>query len=93
MENAQLLDLWRGAIDTIALVAGPFLIVGLAVGLVMSLLQAATQMQENILSLVPKLLSVGLVMLVAGSWLMEQLTSFAHRSISSIVQIGLGGGL
>lgn len=93
MDNSELLDLWRAAIDTIALVSGPFLIAGLAVGLVMSLLQAATQMQENILSLVPKLASVGLVMLFAGSWLMNELTSFAVRAISSIVQIGNGGGL
>ena len=76
-----------------ALVASPFLIVGLLVGLFVSLLQAATQMQENILSLVPKLLSVGVVMLVAGSWLMSELTGFAIKSIGSIVKIGLGGGL
>lgn len=93
MESAELLDLWRSALYTMALVASPFLIVGLLVGLVVSLLQAATQMQENILSLVPKLLSVGVVMLVAGSWLMSELTGFAIKSIGSIVKIGLGGGL
>lgn len=93
MGNAELLDLWREAIYCMALVAGPFLLVGLAVGLVMSLLQAATQMQENILSLVPKLISVGLVMAIAGSWLMSELTGFTTRSISSIVTIGTGTGL
>ncbi len=93
MESAELLDLWRDALYCMALVASPFLILGLFVGLFVSLLQAATQMQENILSLVPKLLSVGLVMLVAGSWLMSELTGFAIKSIGSIVKIGLGGGI
>jgi flagellar biosynthetic protein FliQ len=93
MQTTELLDLWRDAIFCMAMVAGPFLIVALIVGLVMSLLQAATQMQENILSLVPKLLSVGLVMLIAGSWLMETLTGFAEKAIGSLVIIGSGGGL
>jgi len=93
METAELLDLWREAIYCMAMVAGPFLIVGLAVGLVMSLLQAATQMQENILSLVPKLISVGVVMAIAGGWLMAELTGFTTRSITAIVSIGSGGGL
>ncbi len=93
METTQLLDLWRDAIYCMAMVSGPFLLVALMVGLVMSLLQAATQMQENILSLVPKLLSVGLVMLIAGSWLMDTLTGFASKAIGSLVQIGTGGGL
>jgi len=93
VESAELLDLWRDALYTMALVASPFLILGLLVGLFVSLLQAATQMQENILSLVPKLMSVGVVMLVAGSWLMSELTGFAIQSIGSIVKIGLGGGL
>jgi|TARA_R110000868_G_C10338599_1_gene714990 flagellar biosynthetic protein FliQ len=93
MQTTELLDLWREAIYCMAMVSGPFLIVALIVGLVMSLLQAATQMQENILSLVPKLLSVGLVMMIAGSWLLETLTGFTSKAISSLVVIGSGGGL
>ena len=93
MQTTELLDLWRDAIYCMAMVSAPFLIVALLVGLVMSLLQAATQMQENILSLVPKLLSVGVVMLVAGSWLLDTLTSFASKAIGSLVVIGSGGGL
>lgn len=93
MQTAELLDLWRDAIMCMAMVSGPFLIVGLAVGLFTSLLQAATQMQENILSLVPKLISVGVVLAVAGSWLMDELTVFAIKCIGSIVQIGTGSSL
>ncbi len=93
MQTTELLDLWRDAIYCMAMVSGPFLVVALIVGLIMSLLQAATQMQENILSLVPKLLSVGLVMMIAGSWLLETLTGFASKAIGSLVVIGSGGGL
>lgn len=93
MDLSGLLDLWRLAITTMAKVAGPFLLVGLAVGLTMSLLQAATQMQENILSLVPKLIAVGVVMLLGGNWLMAELSSFATTAITSMVDIGQKGGM
>ncbi len=93
MNSGQLLDLWRDGLMTAAAVSAPFLLAALAVGLLASLLQAATQMQENILSFVPKLIAVGLVLLVAGGWLIDRVGGYTTRSIESIVTIGKGVGL
>jgi flagellar biosynthetic protein FliQ len=82
-----LMDIWRGAITTVATVAGPFLIACLAVGLITSLFQAATQMQENVLSLVPKIVAVGLVMAVAGPGILDVATTYAEQAFQTTVEI------
>jgi len=87
-DPAQLIDLWRDALMTAAAVLAPFLIAALAVGLLTALIQAATQMQENVMSFVPKLVAVGLVLALAGGWLTDRVTGYATRAISSIEQIG-----
>ncbi len=85
--DTAIIDLWRAALMTAAVVAGPFLGVALAVGLATSLIQAATQMQENVLSFVPKLIAVGLVMAIAGHWILGNLTNYASASMEATVQI------
>jgi flagellar biosynthetic protein FliQ len=81
-----LLDLWRTAITTAAEVAAPFVLVGLAVGLIIALLQTATQLQESALTFVPKL-GVALVMLaLGGHWMLDKLGHFAVASFQSSAQ-------
>jgi len=92
MNGGELLDLWREALWTTAMVGGPFIVTALAVGLLVALLQAATQLQENILTFAPKLLSVGLVMALAGQSLLGQLTRFTEKSAATIVTIGRRSG-
>jgi flagellar biosynthetic protein FliQ len=70
------------------LVAGPVLITALAVGLVISVLQVATQLQEMTLSYVPKLLAAVFVLIALGSWMMHQITQFAISSIHMIPELG-----
>jgi flagellar biosynthetic protein FliQ len=60
-------------------VSGPFLIATLVVGLVISILQVVTQIQEMTLTFVPKLIAVGLVCLVLGSWMLAVMVEFAQR--------------
>ena len=60
-------------------VAGPFLIATLIVGLLISILQVVTQVQEMTLTFVPKLLVVGLVCLLLGSWMLTVMVEFAQR--------------
>lgn len=62
-----------------AKVAGPILIMSLAIGLGISLLQSVTQIQEVTLTFVPKLVGVALVIVLAGSWMLTQLTSFTNQ--------------
>lgn len=65
-------------------VGGPLLLVGLAVGLVVSLFQAVTQIQEQTLSFIPKIVGVALVIIVLGPWMLGQLVSYTQNLFNSI---------
>jgi flagellar biosynthesis protein FliQ len=70
---------------TIAMeVGGPLLLVGLCVGLVVSLFQAVTQIQEQTLSFIPKIVGVGVVIVVLGPWMLSQLVSYTQNLLISI---------
>ena len=80
-------ELFRNAILIAAMVAGPALFAALIVGLVVGVLQAATQVNEASISFVSKLLAVGLTMAVLGSWTMRQLVDYTGRTLSSIADV------
>ena len=65
MTGPEVLDVARDAIVTLVLVAAPLMLVGLAVGVAISLLQALTQIQEMTLVFVPKIIAIFLVLLIA----------------------------
>jgi flagellar biosynthetic protein FliQ len=62
-----------------AKVAAPILLTALLVGFMISLFQAATQIQEATLSFVPKMIAVAIALLVTGNWVLSQLISFTHQ--------------
>ena len=68
MSDADVLDIISGAFSIAAKIAGPILAVALIVGVVVSLLQTITQIQEMTLTFVPKLVGAGVVVLIAGNW-------------------------
>jgi flagellar biosynthetic protein FliQ len=76
MNDAFVLDLARQAFVISLLVSGPLLAVILIVGVAVSIMQAITQVQEATLTFVPKVLGAGLVMLLGGGWMLEQLIRF-----------------
>ena len=67
------------AIQTAMLLAGPMLLVGLAVGIMVSIFQAATQINEMTLVFVPKMLGVGLALLVFFPWMLRIIMDFAQK--------------
>ena len=76
---------------TLALkVAGPLLLVGLVVGVLVSLFQAATQIQEQSLSFIPKIVGVAVLIVILGPWMLGQLISYAQNLWLSIPQM-VGG--
>jgi flagellar biosynthetic protein FliQ len=79
MTDAQVIDLLRSALVLGAKLAAPILIASLVVGVVVSLLQTITQIQEMTLTFVPKLIAVVLVCLVLGSWMMATLVELAQH--------------
>lgn len=76
------LDLWRAALTTMASVVAPFLIGALVVGLVVALIQTATQLQESVLAFVPKLVAALVILAVAGHYTLDRLSRFATEAIT-----------
>jgi flagellar biosynthetic protein FliQ len=75
MTGPEVLDVGRDAIVTLVLVAAPLMLVGLIVGVAVSLLQALTQIQETTLVFVPKILAIFLAMLIALPFMADALYS------------------
>jgi flagellar biosynthetic protein FliQ len=81
----------RQALEMMMVVSAPGLLVALGVGLVVSLLQAVTQINEQTLTFLPKLLAVGLTLVLVGPWMLTMLTDYIARTLNSIPQVISGG--
>lgn len=77
----------RQAMETLLTVAAPILLVALIVGLVVSLFQAVTQINEATLSFLPKLVAIVMAMMIAGPWMMSMLTEYLQRVLTSIPSV------
>lgn len=84
MTGPEVIDVARDAVLTLVMVASPLMLVGLAVGVVISLLQALTQIQEMTLAFVPKILAIFLAMLVALPFMGDTLQSHMARIAARI---------
>jgi flagellar biosynthesis protein FliQ len=78
------LELCTQALELTLRVALPLLLVGLVVGVAVSVFQAVTQIQEQTLSFIPKILALAGVLIVAGPWMLNQLLSYTTDLWSSI---------
>ncbi|WP_299817034.1 flagellar biosynthesis protein FliQ [uncultured Roseibium sp.] len=85
MTGGEVLDLAREAVWTMILVAGPIMIVGLLVGVVIALFQALTQIQEMTLVFVPKILAIFLTMLITLPFMSQLLQAFMARVAEMIL--------
>jgi flagellar biosynthetic protein FliQ len=81
------MSLGAQAIQLTLLVSAPLLLVALVVGLVISIFQAATQINEATLSFIPKLIAVFVALVVAGPWMLAQLVAFMRQLFGSIPQL------
>jgi len=77
MLTDQLIDVTRETLTLMLLLSSPVLVAGLAVGLFISVMQAVTQIQEQTLTFVPKLIAMVLVAIVAMPWLVSKLLTFS----------------
>lgn len=83
----EVLDVARDAIYTLLLISSPIMGVGLAVGLVIALIQALTSIQEMTLVFVPKIFAIFLALLVFMPFMIQNLTSFMDRIAQRIVSL------
>jgi len=88
MTGPEVLDVARDAIVTLVIVSAPLMLVGLAVGVAISLLQALTQIQEMTLVFVPKILAIFVTMLIALPFMGDALQAHMMRLLTRI----MGGG-
>jgi flagellar biosynthetic protein FliQ len=87
MTPDTVMDLAHSALWITVLVAAPLLLVALATGLVVGMLQAATQVHEQTLSFIPKLLLLVVTLYTAGPWMLRVLTGFTRELYASIPTI------
>ncbi|MGC2856124.1 flagellar biosynthesis protein FliQ [Novispirillum sp. DQ9] len=85
MNEAQILDVARDAVWTMLLVSGPILLIGLGIGLLISLFQALTSIQEMTLTFVPKILVIFGTMIVFMPYMIRHLTDFTLRLMDIII--------
>ena len=88
MPDSDVGMLLHEALLLILKMCGPPLAVGMAVGLVVSLLQAVTQIHEATVAFVPKVIAIGLTLTLIGGFMMSQLTDFTHMVFDRIVAAG-----
>ena len=77
----------KNAIELTLLLSMPMLGIGLIVGVIISIIQAATQIQEMTLSFIPKILAIFLALLVSFPWLMDKMITFTRQLIENIPNI------
>lgn len=87
MSENLLIGVVKDSLFTALQVAGPFLIVSIVVGLIISILQATTQIQEQTLTFVPKLLAIAATGLLLGTWALHTLVGFTERIFELIIKI------
>lgn len=87
MSENLLLTIMQDAFMTLLLVAGPILMISLVVGLIISIFQATTQIQEQTLTFVPKLIAIILTLVLMGSYFLNVLTGFFGRIVEYILII------
>jgi flagellar biosynthetic protein FliQ len=84
MSHQLVIDLCRNAIITALMIAAPLLLIALVVGLVVSIIQSVTQIQEQTLTFVPKLVLVGGAFIVGLPWLLQVMAKYTIELFHSI---------
>lgn len=79
MSEDFVMNIGSEALKTIMYIAGPMLVAAMVVGIIVSVLQAITQINESTLTFIPKMLAVVLVLVVMGPWMLETLQTYATQ--------------
>lgn len=87
MTPEVVMGIGRQAIEMTLLMAAPLLLAALVIGLIISIFQAATQINEQTLSFIPKLVGMFIMLLLAGPWMLQMMVDYIRRLFESIPQI------
>jgi flagellar biosynthetic protein FliQ len=84
MTPESVMTIGRQAVEVTLMVAAPMLLTALAVGLIVSIFQAATQINEMTLSFIPKLIGIFLAMVLAGPWMLTVLSNYMRQMFTGL---------
>jgi len=87
MTPATVMEIGRQAIEATLVLSAPTLLAALVIGLIISIFQAATQINEATLQFVPKLVGMFIVILLVGPWMLQYLIDYIQRLFGSIPQL------
>jgi flagellar biosynthetic protein FliQ len=87
MNPETVMTMGRQAMEVTLLVAAPLLLVALVIGLIVSIFQAATQINESTLSFIPKLVGVFVALVVAGPWMLSVMLDYMRQVLTGIPQL------
>lgn len=82
-----MLSVFKDVLMLVFQLAGPLLIVSIIIGLIISILQAATQVHEQTLTFVPKLIAIGVLLFLLGPWMINMLNDFVYRLFDLMADI------
>jgi flagellar biosynthetic protein FliQ len=84
MTSESVIDLSQQAIKLTLMLSGPMMLGALFVGLIISLFQALTQINEQTLATIPKIVAIFILLVISGPWLVDTMTNFTEELITSI---------
>ena len=84
MTPTTVIEIGRNAVEITLLISAPLFIAALVTGLIVSIFQAATQINEATLSFVPKLIAIFATLIIAGPWMLTVMTDYLRRLYESI---------
>ena len=87
MTPEKVMEIGRQAIEMTLILSGPLLLAALLIGLIVSIFQAATQINEQTLSFIPKLVGMFMVLILAGPWMLQMMVDYIRRLFESIPQM------
>ncbi|MCX7615019.1 MAG: flagellar biosynthesis protein FliQ [Clostridiales bacterium] len=86
MSQGDLISLCKDAVSTALLISSPFLVVSLAIGIIISVFQAATQIHEQNVVFVPKIIATALILVLLGAWMMNIMINYTQNIFAHILQ-------
>ena len=87
MSEELILKLGQETLKTTAMLCGPLLLAALVIGLVVSIFQAVTQINEATLTFIPKMVVVGIVLVVAAPWMMDVMNNFTVQLFENLTEM------
>jgi flagellar biosynthetic protein FliQ len=86
LDSEMIIKIAENGIYTVLMVSGPVILIALVVGLIISIFQATTQIQEQTLAFVPKIVAVLLGLIIFGPWMLSQMLSYATEIFSNLTR-------